>query len=254
MGKSLNTTFFLVVAAAISLLHNHSIDAINYTVTNEVANTTGGKLFDQEIGAEFAKQVMENATSFVWQVLNQTEDDERYVPEVVSLYISDFAGYAVERGDTINISGPYLGTAYGPPNRSKFLFTSVMYHEMTHVFQWKANYGAPVGLIEGIADYVMVKSNIYEKDSYKKPGSGSKWDEGYDVTERFLEYCDNLTEGFTAKLNKMMRYKYNDSYFELLLGKPVGQLWAEYKAMHGNLNDTTSDQASNTRVIAELNY
>ncbi|GFQ01547.1 basic secretory protease [Phtheirospermum japonicum] len=162
---------------------------------------------------------MENATSFIWQVFNQTEDDERYVPEVVSLYISNFSGYGLEMGDTIN-----------------------------------ANYGAPPGLIEGIADYVMVKSGYYQKEWYKKPGSGNKWDEGYDVTEMFLEYCDNLTEGFTAKLNKMMRYYYNDSYFEQLLGKPLDQLWTEYKAMHGNINDTTSDQASSTRVIAELNY
>lgn len=88
----------------------------------------------------------------------------------------------------------------------------------------------------------MVKSGYYDPDTYTKPGEGQKWDAGYGVTERFLEYCDSLLEGFTAKLNKKMRYVYNDAYWVELLGKPVEQLWGEYKAKYGNQpQDNTID-------------
>ncbi|KAL3648125.1 hypothetical protein CASFOL_009093 [Castilleja foliolosa] len=259
MGKSLNKIIFVLVALAMLFLH---VNTIQYIVTNDVPNTPGGNLFDQEITAHFAAQVMENATRFAWQVLNQTTDDERYVPDVVHLYISPFAGYGLEIGNDINISSTYIGSddfkRYSSYYHTtpKFLLTSVLYHEMTHVLQWDGNDGAaPGGLIEGIADYVMVKSGFYLEQAYKEPGSGKKWDEGYGVTERFLEYCDSLTDGFfTARLNKMMRFTYNDSYFEDLLGKPVGQLWTEYKAMYGNKNDTTTSEHSYTRLIHDINY
>lgn len=84
-------------------------------------------------------------------------------------------------------------------------------------------------MTEGTADYVMVKSGIYDKDTYMKPGAGKRWDEGYGVTERFLEYCDGLVKDFMVKLNKKMMYKYSDRYWIELLG-----VWKEYKAKYGN--------------------
>lgn len=111
---------------------------------------------------------------------------------------------------------------------------------MTHVFQWHGEFTAPGGLTEGMADYVMIKSGFYNKYTYTKPGAGSRWDEGYGVTERFLEYCDSLLQGFTAKLNKKMRDRYSVAYFVELLGKSVDQLWREYKAKYGNQPEVAS--------------
>ncbi|KAL8507271.1 hypothetical protein ACS0TY_017985 [Phlomoides rotata] len=102
---------------------------------------------------------------------------------------------------------------------------------------WTGNWAAPGGLIEGIADYVIVKSDIYKNDKYTKPVVGKKWDEGYGVTERFLEYCDSLKPGFTAPLNKKMRNTYSDNYFQELLGKYLDQLWGDYKAKYGNITE-----------------
>ncbi|KAL3652939.1 hypothetical protein CASFOL_002620 [Castilleja foliolosa] len=265
MGKSLNNIFFLLFAASI-LLHSNNCFQLNvtnnisntiiqYNVIKNTSNLDAIKLFDNEIGDEFAAQVMSNATTFAWQVLNQTDyaSEEKYIPKVISLYLSDFAGYGLENYETIKISAWYINSTYHTlGNTSKLLFTSLMYHEITHIVQWKPN-EAPYGLIEGIADYVMRKSGYYQEEWYKKVGSGKTWDEGYEITEMFLEYCDSLKNGFTAQLNKKMRYSYSDDYFEELLGKNVSQLWKDYKAIHGNINDT-SDQATNIRLIAGLNY
>ncbi|KAI3448141.1 hypothetical protein Pfo_004806 [Paulownia fortunei] len=176
---------------------------------------------------------METVNKFIWKIFEQHSAAEiKYVP-VLNVFVSDFDGFAYTNGDNINISGPALDKYFFPRNKSMFYFSSLMYHEMTHIFQWSGNRTAPGGLTEGIADYVMVKSNIYNKEKYTKPGSGSRWDEGYGVTERFLEYCDSLRKGFTVELNKKMRYAYSDNYFVELLGKPVDQLWREYKAKYG---------------------
>nr|C0HJG8.1 RecName: Full=Basic secretory protease; AltName: Full=Boswellia basic secretory protease; Short=BBSP [Boswellia serrata] len=44
-----------------------------------------------------------------------------------------------------------------------------------------------------------------------------EWDEGYDVTARFLDYLNSLDAGFVAELEN----------------KTVEQLWSEYKASYG---------------------
>ncbi|KAL1544305.1 hypothetical protein AAHA92_21175 [Salvia divinorum] len=208
--------------------------ATRYVVTNTVPNTPGGQLFDKEIGVHFTLLIMPVINEFIYKVFEETTLAQRRHVPVLNVYISEFPGYAYKNGDNINISASALDKIYRPRSVSKRLFTSLMYHEMTHVFQWHGNFGAPGGLTEGTADYVMVKSRIYDQASYTKPGAGKRWDEGYGVTEKFLEYCDSLLKGFTAQLNKKMQYTYSDKYWVELLGKPVDQLWREYKAKYGN--------------------
>lgn len=98
---------------------------------------------------------------------------------------------------------------------------------MTHIFQWLPT-NAPSALIKGIADYMMLKANYFPPEQAKL-GDGDRWDQGYDITARFLEYCESLLDNFVAQLNKKMKDFYNDSYYSDLLGKPVDQLWQEYK-------------------------
>lgn len=111
-------------------------------------------------------------------------------------------------------------------------FEGVLFHEMTHVWQWNGNGQANGGLIEGIADFVRNRAGYADK-TWVKNGQGDRWDQGYSVTMRFLEYCNNKRSDFVAELNKMMKYRYGDNYFQLLLGKTVDQLWSEYKRFYG---------------------
>ena len=110
-------------------------------------------------------------------------------------------------------------------------FTGVLYYGMARVWQWDGNGKAPGGLTQGIADYARLKAG-YAPSHWVKPGQGDRWDEGYDVTARFLNYCNGLKSGFGANLNKKMRGGYSNNYFVELLGKTVDQLWVDYKAKY----------------------
>jgi hypothetical protein len=79
--------------------------------------------------------------------------------------------------------------------------TGILYHESVHVWQWGLqDYAAHWWVFEGIADFVRLNAG-YAPAHWVKPGQGSSWDKGYDVTARFLDYCDGLCPGFVAMLS-----------------------------------------------------
>jgi hypothetical protein len=97
--------------------------------------------------------------------------------------------------------------------------TGVLYHEVVHVWQWGLqDYGAHPRIFEGIADYVRLKAG-YAPGHWVQPGQGDSWDQGYDVTARFLDYCDSLEPGFVALLNAKLKDGYDEDYFLQILGK-----------------------------------
>ncbi|GFS42167.1 plant basic secretory protein (BSP) family protein [Actinidia rufa] len=148
----------------------------------------------------------------------------------VLMVIHEYKGAeAFTYGETINVSSVYLE---GYQGNVKWEFTSLIYHEMTHVWQWNGAGQAPVGLVEGIADYTILKANYYSP-SYAKPGMGDRWDQGYDFTARFLEYCEGIRPGFVAALNRKMKDNFSVGFFDELLGKPCDELWREYKEKYG---------------------
>ncbi|XP_023754913.1 uncharacterized protein LOC111903369 [Lactuca sativa] len=224
--------FFLCTLFAFSLSFCGT-SAVNYKVTNDASNTPGGIRFTNEIGIPYTKQIMRTINNYVWTTIFEQSDpaDRKPVP-TMSIYIVEFKGAeAITWGDNINVSSVYLE---GYEGDLKWEYTSLLHHEITHVFQWNGEGQAPVGLVEGVADYTILKANYYPP-GFAEPGSGDTWDQGYDFTARFLEYCDGIVPGFVAKLNKMMRFSFDVKYFEDLTGKPVDQLWQEYKAQYGNV-------------------
>ncbi|KAL8228874.1 hypothetical protein R6Q57_013774 [Mikania cordata] len=146
--------------------------------------------------------------------------------ESISVFIDDMGGVAYTFDNNIHVSANYI-QGYSGDIRNEI--TGVLIHEMAHVWQWDGNGQAPSGLIEGIADYVRLKAG-YAPSHWVQPKQGDRWDQGYDVTARFLDYCNGLNNHFVAQLNKKMRIGYNNGFFMELLGKTVDQLWAEYKA------------------------
>ncbi|THF94277.1 hypothetical protein TEA_023428 [Camellia sinensis var. sinensis] len=141
-------------------------------------------------------------------------------------------GVAYTRDDEIHISANYIQRYLGD---IKTEITGVVYHEMTHVWQWDRSPQtvAPRGLIEGVADFVRLKVG-YAPSHWMKPGQGNQWDQGYNVIARFLDYCDSIRNGFVAELNKKIRNGYSADYFVELLGKIVDQLWSDYKTKYSN--------------------
>ncbi|GAU44783.1 hypothetical protein TSUD_382810 [Trifolium subterraneum] len=218
--------FFLVLLATM-----HGIQAVDYSVTNTALSTPGGVRFRDQIGAQYATQTLDSATQFIWKVFQQNNAADRKTVQKVSLFIDDMDGVAYTSNNEIHLSARYVNSYSGDLKNE---ITGVLYHEMTHVWQWNGNGQANGGLIEGIADYVRLKAN-YAPSHWVKPGQGNKWDQGYDVTARFLDYCNGLRNGFVAELNKLMRNGYSDQFFVQLLGKTPGQLFTDYKAKYGNI-------------------
>ncbi|XP_071727061.1 uncharacterized protein [Rutidosis leptorrhynchoides] len=185
---------------------------------------------------------MEESVNFIWSKVFQTEDPtERKPIESVNVFIDDLKdgdkGVALMwGGNNINFSNTKIETYTGEGAWDvKKEFTAVMYHEMTHVLQWGGDGTANPGLQEGSADYTKIKADLMQP-GFAKPGTGDKWDHGYGETARFLEYCDSVTPDFVAKLYKKMKTSYDDSYFQELTGKPVDELWKDYKAKYADGN------------------
>ena len=216
-----------------SLLASATLDtarAVEYEVSNNAAGTPGGTRFDNEIGLDYSKQVLEAASSFIWSTFEQSEGDRKDV-QLITLVIETMDGVAYTSNNGIHVSANYIASYSGDV---KTEITGVLYHEVTHVWQWNGKGAAPGGLIEGIADYVRLKAG-YAPSHWVKPGQGDRWDQGYDVTAYFLDYCNSLKGGFVAQLNAMMKNGYSDNFFVELLGKTVDQLWSDYKAKYGGV-------------------
>lgn len=201
-------------------------DAVEYSVNIATINTTGRTRFDSEIGLNFTLQTMASATKFIWMTFNETAPEGRKDVTTVSLFFDEMDGVAYTLREEIHVSARYIGGYRGNVTAE---FAGVLYHEMTHVWQWTGNRQAPRGLIEGIADYVRLTAG-YVPSHWVKAGEGDRWDHGYDVTARFLDYCEGLRDGFVAGLNMKMRESYTEDYFLDLLGKSVDELWQDYKA------------------------
>jgi hypothetical protein len=223
-----NLCFFLsslLVLAALDSTH-----AVRYIIVNQAETTPGGVRFDNELGIDYTRNTMMSATNFIWKIFQQSNETDRMNVQRVCLFVDDMDGIAYAINDEIHIGANYIGNI---TMDIEWDFSGVLYHESTHIWQWNGNNQAPGGLIEGIADFVRLKAD-YAPPHWVQPGGGDRWDEGYSVTARFLDYCNDLMDGFVAKLNKKMRDGYSDSYFVELIGKTVDQLWSDYKAFYGD--------------------
>ncbi|KAJ8769034.1 hypothetical protein K2173_024030 [Erythroxylum novogranatense] len=219
-----------VLSLLLTLTTLQGLHAVDYSVTNNAVRTGGGIRFNREIGNQYSLQTLSAASNFIWKLFQQNNPKDRKDVQKVSLFIDDMDGVAYAVNNEIHVSANYIGNYTGDVRRE---ITGVLYHEMTHIWQWNGNGQTPGGLIEGIADFVRLKAN-YAPSHWVKPGQGDRWDQGYDVTARFLDYCNNLRNGFVAQLNRKMRSSYNVQYFVDLLGKNVDQLWRDYKAKYGS--------------------
>ncbi|KAJ7946115.1 Basic secretory protein [Quillaja saponaria] len=212
--------FFYILTTLVIFLGLQGTQAVEYVVTNQALTTEGGVRFRNELGAEYVKQRMAAATQFIWTIFNQNTQADRKNVQVVNLIVENREGIAVTIGNGIHIGANYI---QGIKGDIKTDFNGVLYHEMTHIWQW---YDKNPNIVGGIADYVRLKAN-YIPGHWVKPGGGERWNQGYDVTARFLEYCESLRNGFVAELNKKMRTSFDVNYFEQLLGKTVDQLWKD---------------------------
>ncbi|KAL2537473.1 Plant basic secretory protein (BSP) family protein [Forsythia ovata] len=98
------------------------------------------------LGDQYSTQTLDEATNFIWRIFQQdTTPADRKNVEKVSLFIDDMDGVAYASNNEIHVSARYIQSYSGDV---KVEITGVLYHEMTHVWQWNGNGQAPGGLIE----------------------------------------------------------------------------------------------------------
>ncbi|CAI0446672.1 unnamed protein product [Linum tenue] len=177
---------------------------------------------------------MESGTNFIWKTLHQTaagDDGERKDYSRVELFIQSMKQRRTYHVDNrIAINSEYIGN-YTAGNLKRE-FTGLLYQQMALVWAWDGVGQAPAGLVSGIADYVRMRAHLVSRSGWARPGDGERWDQGNDVTARFLEYCGKFKEGFVGELNRKMKNGYSDDYFKELLGKNVDRVWRDYKARY----------------------
>ncbi|WCJ17813.1 Plant basic secretory protein (BSP) family protein [Euphorbia peplus] len=75
------------------------------------------------------------------------------------------------------------------PKTLKSEVSRILDHKSVHLWQWDGQGRTPEGLIEGVAAFVRLKAD-YALNQWPKPGDGEKWDQGYGVIARFLDFCN----------------------------------------------------------------
>ncbi|CAN6304737.1 unnamed protein product [Urochloa humidicola] len=220
-----------VAASLLVLAVAATAGAVTIDATNTASDTPGGQKFDQAVGLDYAKQVLSDASTFVWNIFNQPNPADRKPVDGITLLVEDISGVALTSNNRIHLSARYVGSYSGDV---KTEVTGVLYHEVSYVWQWGMQqfYGANPGIFQGIADYVRLKAG-YAPRNWVQPGQGGRWDQGFDVTARFLNYCDSVKPGFVAQLNAKLKYGYSDDFFAQITGKPVTQLWQDYVVANG---------------------
>ncbi|XP_024021171.1 uncharacterized protein LOC112091515 [Morus notabilis] len=218
-----------VVTLAVTINGIHAINV--YDFNNRAGSSAGYVRFNREIGVSYARLTLITATYDIWRWFEQYSAAQRKDINRLVLILENFPNSqaqvpAYATTNEIHLNARYIASYSGDVKRE---IAGVLYHELTHVLQWNGNGQAPGWLIEGIADYVRLRSG-YIPSNWVKPGGGDSFYEGYDVTARFLDYCTGLRSNFVAELNKKLRPTgYVDDYFRQLLGKTVYQLWDDYK-------------------------
>lgn len=186
-----------------------------------------------------ASSVLEEAVNGVLNLLYSAQGS---IPPTrsVTLILRSMPGVAYTTGKDIDadhkeihFSTDYIAGVDASRRRDEML--GVLRHEMVHCWQWNALGTAPGGLIEGIADYVRLRSGLVPPH-WKKEVDGD-WDAGYQHTGYFLDYLEQrFGDGSVMAINEKLRgCRYDaDKFWTDLFGHKVKKLWKQYgESLHG---------------------
>lgn len=99
-------------------------------------------------------------------------------------------------------------------------------HELTHVVQSYPS-GAPVWLMEGIADYIRIVHYEPQAPRPRIDPAKASYKDAYKTTAIFLQWVEkNHFQGLVAKMNAALRQgAYDDALWSKWTGKTVDELW-----------------------------
>ncbi|KAM5348047.1 hypothetical protein ACJ41O_007871 [Fusarium nematophilum] len=165
----------------------------------------------------------------------------------VTLILRDMGGVAYTTGSELDSDHKEIHFSLGyierisPSSRRTDEINGVLTHELVHCLQYNGHSTCPGGLIEGIADWVRLCC-LLSPPHWKRSADG-KWDAGYQQTAYFLEYIeDRFGEGTIRRMNEKLRIqRYEEkTFWTELVGRPVDQLWGDYKGKFESSAETSS--------------
>ncbi|KAF8514324.1 plant basic secretory protein [Hysterangium stoloniferum] len=182
-------------------------------------------------------EAMRNAVIQVLESLYTIETQPRNVASI-TLILRDFAGAAHAIGNAANNADKeiHFSTRHiqASISRAQQEILGVLTHEMVHCFQYDAQGTCPAGLVEGIADFVRLRSGLNPPHwTHSRPSGSDKWDDGYAKTAWFLDWVEQVHGvGVVRAINEGMRKsKYeNGQVWRDVTGRSVDDLWVAYKS------------------------
>ncbi|KAA1467785.1 plant basic secretory protein [Dentipellis sp. KUC8613] len=185
----------------------------------------GVRIFLQSVDPYHA---LREAVIFVFQWLYGTTERAPKHVETIQLILRPMDGVAYTTGThtakQIHFSCNHIVNS---AQRAPAEIRGVLTHEAVHCFQWNAGGTCPGGLIEGVADWVRLRSGLIPP--HWREG-GDRWDAGYQTTAYFLRWIEvRYGEGTVQELNARMKEgQYDAGMFKDLTGRGVDKLWSKY--------------------------
>ncbi|KAG9127887.1 hypothetical protein FRC07_007962 [Ceratobasidium sp. 392] len=116
--------------------------------------------------------------------------------------------------------------------RAREEIIGVVTHEVVHCFQYDGQGTAPIGLIEGVADFVRLRAGL-APPHWKRDEKGERWDAGYEKTGFFLDWLERTKgAGTVRKINLALcdTEYHKKAFWEGALGDRVEELWEQYRS------------------------
>ena len=180
----------------------------------------------------FLQDIGRKVCRILYKEASEVRDANR-LELIIRNSVGDVAWKSGNIGDiTIMISTDHLKNVDQAGRDVAKEIKGILFHEMTHMYQQDDNDGggADLGIIEGIADFVRIKSGYIPRGA--RPNKNGNWNDGYTTTAFFLVWLDEAYSDFAYELNKSMDNndgeRWTPAAFEEITGKPVNQLWQEY--------------------------
>ncbi|RYP71457.1 hypothetical protein DL771_004824 [Monosporascus sp. 5C6A] len=213
----------------------------------------GAAVFLTSVAAESVLETGAQSVLRTLYVSPRSPEWKRSAPATrsVTLVLRDMDGVAYTAGTElddahkeIHLSLRYVSRIAPPaPERRTSEITGVLVHELVHCFQHNGRGTCPGGLVEGIADFVRLRCGLApphwrrpgspgDGDNNDAPAPPARWDAGYQHTAYFLDYLESrFGRGTVRRLNEKLRVeRYEEKRFWTeLLGRPVEQLWQDYR-------------------------
>ncbi|KAL6897230.1 hypothetical protein ACP4OV_006926 [Aristida adscensionis] len=230
MAATLVLVFLLLIPMSTTAA---SSSGVSFHCRNTATNTAGGRRFDEEVTADYATQVMDQASTNAWRIFRQESGRERRPLHSLTLTVAEQVrgGVAIAstRNGDISLNAVHLA-GYRETLRNEV--AGLLHQEVARVWANDGEGTANPRLLDGIAELARLRAG-HAPSTWAKAGEGSRWDQARSgVTAHFLDYLDDRRPGLVARLNSALRgpAPEGDDLFRHVTGMSTEDLWNEYKA------------------------